>query len=94
MKPTFNAAHVFKSLGDETRLDIVRKLARDNREVNSKEIVSSCSIALKLSQPTMSHHFHSLVATGVLLERKVGVEKYYALNQSLLEQVGVDARKL
>jgi DNA-binding transcriptional ArsR family regulator len=94
MTATANAAHVFKSLGDDTRLDIVRKLARDESEVNSKEIVSSCSIALKLSQPTLSHHFHTLVASGVLLERKVGVEKYYRLNQPLLKQLGIDAEKL
>ncbi len=94
MIPTVSASQVFKSLGDETRLDIVRKLASDNTEVNSKEIVTSCSIALKLSQPTMSHHFHTLVAAGVLLERKIGVEKFYTLNQPLLTQLGVDVRKI
>lgn len=89
-----SAATIFKSLGDETRLDIVRKLAREGGEVNSKEIVSNCAAKLKLSQPTMSHHFHTLVSAGVILERKVGVEKYYQLNQPLLEEVGVDARKI
>lgn len=94
MTTIHNTAHIFKSLGDETRLSIVRKLARDNTEVNSREIVLDCSIALKLSQPTMSHHFQTLVAAGVLLERKVGVEKQYQLNKALLDQVGVDASKV
>lgn len=94
MKADKATVAVFKSLGDSTRLSVVRKLARDGSEVNSKEIVSDCSVALNLSQPTMSHHFGRLVAAGVLLERKVGVEKYYMLNTSLLERIGINPRKV
>ena len=89
-----DSATVFKSLGDETRLSIVRKLAHDNIEVNGHDIVSDCSVALKLSQPTMSHHFQKLVTAGVLLERKVGVEKYYQLNTAVLAHAGVDISRL
>ncbi len=85
---------VFKSLADETRLSIVRKLARDGCEVNSHDIVNDCSVALSLSQPTMSHHFQKLVAAGVLLERKIGVEKRYVLNRELLESTGINPDKL
>lgn len=85
---------VFKSLGNNTRLDIVRKLARDGCEVKSSEIISGCMVALDLAQPTISHHFSTLVAAGVLLERKVGVEKYYQLNVPLLERVGIDPYRL
>lgn len=88
-----NAA-VFKCLGDETRLSIVRKLAHEGKEVNSSDIVSDCSVALKLSQPTMSHHFQKLVTAGVLLERKVGVEKYYQLNVDVLAGAGINTQKL
>lgn len=94
MNTTYDAAAIFKSLGDTTRLDIVRKLARDGKEVNGKEIVADCAIALKLSQPTMSHHFQTLVTAGVLLERKVGVEKCYHLNQPLLRQIGLNVHKI
>ena len=72
----------------------MRKLARDNCEVVGSDIVNTCAQFLKLSQPTMSHHFHKLVASGVVLERKVGVEKYYQLNHELLERIGIDATKL
>lgn len=88
------AASVYKCLGDETRLSIVRKLARDGREVNGRDIVTDCSVVLKLSQPTMSHHFHKLVNAGLLQERKVGVEKYYQLNTDVLEQASIDITKL
>lgn len=91
---TTNTASVFKSLADETRLSIVRKLARDDCEVTSQDIISDCAFALKLSQPTMSHHFQKLVASGVIDERKEGVEKYYQLNRPLLISAGIDADKL
>ena len=84
---------VYKSLADETRLSIVRKLAEVGHEVDSSEIVIDCSLALKLSQPTMSHHFAKLVASGVLRERKSGTKKYYTLNRALLTAVGVDIEK-
>lgn len=87
-------AEVFKSLADETRLSIVRKLASDACEVKSGEIINSCAEFHKLSQPAMSHHFGKLVSAGVLLERKAGVEKHYQLNMQLLNDVGIDATKL
>ncbi len=94
MNEHHHAATIFKSLGDETRLSIVRKLAHEVDEANSKELVSGCAAALSLSQPTMSHHFQTLVVAGVILERKVGVEKFYQLNRSLLEQSGINIEKL
>ncbi len=89
-----STANILKSLADETRLSILRKLARDNCEVNGSDIVSDCSLALKLSQPTMSHHFQKLVAAGVVMERKSGVEKFYQINRPLLDSVGINADKL
>lgn len=85
---------VLKSLADETRLSIVRRLATLDKEVVSGDIVTECSAALKLSQPTMSHHFAKLVAAGVLTERKNGVEKLYCLNKETLQTVGIDPHKL
>ena len=85
---------VLKSLADETRLSITRKLARDNCEVMSSEIVMSCAEIFKLSQPAMSHHFNKLVTAGVISERKVGAERHYRLNKQLLQNVGIDPSKL
>jgi DNA-binding transcriptional ArsR family regulator len=87
-------ATVLKSLADDTRLSIVRKLALDGCEVRSTDIINSCAEFHKLSQPAMSHHFSKLVSAGVLLERKAGVEKRYELNVELLSDIGVDASKL
>ena len=89
-----NTVAVLKSLADETRLSVVRNLARNDKEVIGSEIVTDCSAALKLSQPTMSHHFNKLVAAGVLIERKSGVEKFYRLDKELLNSIGIDTNKL
>lgn len=85
------AVTILKSLADETRLSIVRKLAHSNCEAPTSDIAGECA---KLSQPAMSHHFAKLVQAGVLIERKTGTEKNYELNRELLERVGIDADKL
>ncbi len=91
---TTHTTTILKSLADDTRLSLVRKLATCDKEVTSNEIISDCAVALALSQPTMSHHFQKLVAAEVITERKVGVEKYYTLNRSLLDSIGINAQKL
>ena len=87
-------AQIFKSIADDTRLAIIRKLAAVHEAVPCKTIVNDCSIALNLSQPTMSHHLARLVQAEVLLERKVGKEKFYTLNRELLLSTGINPDKL
>ena len=89
-----DTATIFKSLADETRLSIVRKLASDACEVKGSEIINSCAAFHKLSQPAMSHHFQKLVSAGVVIERKSGVEKHYQLNMKLLSDAGIDPSKI
>lgn len=85
---------ILKSLADETRLSVVRELAQRGHEVPSHAIVTDCSLALDLSQPTMSHHFKQLVRSGVLRERKSHTKKYYQLNRELLQSCGIDPDKI
>ena len=94
MKASPNTVLVLKSLADETRLSIVRNIARRNSTVTSSDIIDGCGVVLHLSQPTMSHHFAKLVVAQVLLEEKRGVEKYYRLNTPLLKQCGINTEKL
>ncbi|MBA2278844.1 winged helix-turn-helix transcriptional regulator [Candidatus Saccharibacteria bacterium] len=86
-----NQVNVLKALADKTRLDIVRCLAEKPNDTASCHDVSSCST---LSQPAMSHHFKILVTAGVVLDRKIGTEKIYELNNPLLVSYGIDATKL
>jgi DNA-binding transcriptional ArsR family regulator len=69
-------------------------LISKNNEIAGNEIIGGCSEVLKLSQPTLSHHFHRLVQSGVLLERKSGTEKFYRINYELLRSIGIDPLKL
>ena len=84
---------VLKALADETRLSIVRKLARGSGKTCGCD-VTACSSVKAMSQPTMSHHFNKLVEAGVVVEEKRGTQKFYALNTDLLRSVGIDIRKL
>jgi ArsR family transcriptional regulator, arsenate/arsenite/antimonite-responsive transcriptional repressor len=89
-----STSQILKSIADDTRLAIIRKLASENVEMPCSKIVNDCSIALKLSQPTMSHHFSKLVQSGVILEQKAGKEKLYQLNLDLLTSIGINPHKL
>lgn len=85
------AVTVLKALADKTRLDIVRKLVTENHRAASCNKVSTCS---SLSQPAMSHHFKKLVDAGVVKESKQGTEKFYELNTSFLEKLGLRVDQL
>lgn len=85
---------VLKALADETRLGIVRALARQEEPIAGCDIVASCASFLKLSQPAMSHHFGKLVDAGVLREEKAGTSKRYRLDEAMLTSIGVDVNKL
>lgn len=85
---------ILKALADDVRLSIVRKLASESSPVASCTLVESCSELLKLSQPTMSHHVHRLVDSGVLIEQKQGTQKLYQLNRQLLRELGLDSKKI
>jgi DNA-binding transcriptional ArsR family regulator len=87
-------SEILKSIADDTRLAIIRKLASEDRELAGGKLINGCSEALQLAQPTVSHHFARLVQSGVLLDRKAGTEKYYRLNSELLLSIGIDPTKL
>lgn len=87
-----NAVEIYKALGNETRLSIVKELARRGSEVAGTHILSGCSKALGLAQPTLSQHFARLVACGILTERRQGKEKYYTLNVNALESAGINLK--
>lgn len=85
---------VYKALGDEVRLGMVKKIAQSKDPVASCDIVASCAALLKLAQPTVSHHFAKLVAAGVLVEEKTGTQKLYRVDTDVLRVAGVDVKKL
>lgn len=85
---------ILKAIADDTRLNIVQKLAHEPEPVASCDVVSSCAAFLKLSQPAMSHHFNKLVDAGVLTVEKQGTQNMYRVDTEALLAVGIDATKL
>jgi len=67
-------ASLFRALGDETRLQILRFLQSGERY--GGEIVEHCG----LSQPSISRHLRLLAAEGLIGVRREGGTKYYRLN--------------
>lgn len=91
----YDVVEIFKALADPTRLDIVRRLAREpDASIPSNDLVESCSSLNKLSQPAMSHHFNKLVDARIVSARKVGTGKRYELNEELLLSIGIDPAKI
>ena len=85
---------ILKAIADDTRLNIVQKLAHETEPVASCDVVASCATFLKLSQPAMSHHFSKLVDAGVLTVEKQGTQNMYRIDTESLLSVGIDATKL
>jgi DNA-binding transcriptional ArsR family regulator len=80
---------IFKALSDDTRIEIVRHVARE-KEIACQELMKR----FPLSQPTMSHHFNKLVESGILNNRKDGVLWFYTLNTQYLKSLGVNIEKM
>lgn len=75
-------ARLFRALGDETRLAILRQL-RDRGEVCACDLVACCEVA----QPTVSHHLKVLRQAGLIQGEKRGLWVYYRLNQPAIERL-------
>ncbi len=73
-------AALFRLLSDRTRLNLLMLLADGERNVTSL-----CE-ALKLPQPTVSHHLGLLRMSNVIGNRRDGKQVFYSLNG----RVGVD----
>lgn len=67
---------IFKALSDETRLNIVRKLFKNKKELNCGEIGEN----LNINKSTVSYHFKTLREAGLTCTRKEGQIKYVKLN--------------
>jgi len=69
---------VFKALGDEHRLQILRLLSR--KELSAGEILESMDIV----QSTLSHHMKVLTGCGVVTATRSGKWTIYSVNMEVL----------
>ena len=75
---TVNSVDFAKALADETRQEIMRLCCC--RWLSVGEIVD----ALKVTQPTVSHHLSLLKKAGLVRVRRDGKQTFYTLNQERL----------
>lgn len=78
-----NTAAVFKALSDETRLRIVRTMARSHEELCECNIVP----LFGLSQSTISYHLKVLREAGIVEAEKRGLWSYYRVNPRVLMSI-------
>jgi ArsR family transcriptional regulator len=75
-------SNLLKALGDETRLKMLRLLGL--REM----CVCELTVALSMTQPTVSHHLNILKNAGLLKDRKEGTWTFYrAASNKVIKQL-------
>ena len=67
-------AYVFKALGDENRIQILKLLH------NGEKCACKLLDALNISQPTLSHHMKILCDAGIVSGRKEGKWMHYSIS--------------
>ncbi len=79
-------SRVFKALGDEKRLSILRVIG------DQEMCVCEVMVALNMTQPTASHHLGILERVGLVRERREGRWVFYSITSPkvtfLLETAG------
>ena len=81
---------LFKALSDETRVDIIRHLLNNGKELSCQELLDK----FPLSQPTLSHHFNKLADANILKVRKKGTNHFYSIDNQYLKNLGIDIHKI
>lgn len=81
---------LFKALADETRIDIIRHLLNNGKELSCQELLDK----FPLSQPALSHHFNRLIDASILKVRKEGTSHFYHIDNQYLKNLGIDLHKI
>ncbi|MBP2635183.1 MAG: aseR 3 [Firmicutes bacterium] len=74
-------ASIYKALGDETRLEIIKMLC--GKELCVCDIIDACD----KSQPAISHHLKILKQAGLLEDRRDGKWIFYRISYENLKIV-------
>ncbi len=73
---------LFRALGDETRLAMVRRLYEAGGSMACSALVEACSV----SRPVSSYHYKELEGAGIIRRKREGQCVAIALNSELLER--------
>ena len=77
-----SAVKLYKALGENTRLQIVKILAKQS-ELSCQEMADQLEIG---ANSTLTHHLKPLLDCGLLAVRREGTFRYYSLQRQVLEQ--------
>jgi DNA-binding transcriptional ArsR family regulator len=80
--PPVATLRLYRALGDESRLRILRLLAERDR------YLTELATELDLSKPTVSHHLARLRSAGLVTMTDQGNLTYYTLRRDRVEQAG------
>jgi DNA-binding transcriptional ArsR family regulator len=79
---------LFKALGDESRLRILRLLAAGDL------YLTEIAERMDLSKPTVSHHLAQLRAAGLVTMTEAGALTYYSLRRDRIAEAGGELARL
>jgi ArsR family transcriptional regulator len=79
-------AHIFKALGDPTRVRLVSLIAAHS---DAEACVCDLTEPVGLSQPTVSHHLKQLVDAGLITREVRGRWSYYRIVDGALESLAI-----
>jgi DNA-binding transcriptional ArsR family regulator len=80
--PPVATVRLYRALGDETRLRILRLLADQDR------YLTELATELELSKPTISHHLAQLRSAGLVVTTEQGAMTYYSLHRDRIAEAG------
>ena len=86
LTPPVAAIRLYRALGDESRLRILRLLAERDRYMT--EIANE----LQLSKPTVNHHLAQLRSAGLVTVTQQGSVAYYTLRRDRIEEAGPELK--
>jgi ArsR family transcriptional regulator, arsenate/arsenite/antimonite-responsive transcriptional repressor len=84
---TKHLSALFGSLGQETRLEILKLLAplsKNNGETGMP--AGEIAVALATAPPTLSFHLKDMTLRHILIQKRVGREMHYLANLPLILQ--------
>jgi DNA-binding transcriptional ArsR family regulator len=82
------SVRLFKALGDESRLRILRLLAAGDL------YLTEIAERMDLSKPTVSHHLAQLRAAGLVTMTEAGALTYYSLRRDRIAEAGGELARL
>jgi DNA-binding transcriptional ArsR family regulator len=86
LAPPASTIRLYRALGDESRLRILRFLVEGDR------YLTEIAHELELSKPTIKHHLAQLRAAGLVTLIEQGNLTYYSLRHDRAEEAGVELR--